>query len=97
MCSIIFDTIMAKNTSITLGEHFETFINSQLNTGRFHSTSEVIRAGLRLLENNENKLKALREHLAISESQAENGEFVDYSLNGLIAEMDAEYDAKNKI
>jgi len=88
---------MAKNTSITLGEHFESFINSQLNTGRFHSTSEVIRAGLRLLENNESKLKALREHLAISEAQADKGEFAKYSLNGLIAEMDAEYDANYKI
>ena len=87
---------MAKNTSISLGNHFETFINSQLNTGRFHSTSEVIRAGLRLLENNERKLKALGEHLAASEAQADKGEFANYSLTGLIAEMDAEYDASQK-
>jgi len=87
---------MAKNTSISLGEHFESFINSQLSTGRFHSTSEVIRAGLRLLENNESKLKALREHLSVSEVQADKGEFADYSLTCLIAEMDAEYDASKK-
>jgi antitoxin ParD1/3/4 len=87
---------MAKNTSISLGEHFETFINSQLSTGRFHSASEVIRAGLRLLENNEIKLKTLREHLAASEAQADKGEFADYRLNILIAEMDAEYDANQK-
>lgn len=87
---------MAKNTSISLGEHFESFINSQLGSGRFNSTSEVIRAGLRLLENNESKLEVLRNHLKISENQADKGEYADYSLNGLIAEMDAEYDATKK-
>ena len=87
---------MAKNTSISLGEHFESFINSQLGSGRFNSTSEVIRAGLRLLENNESKLEILRNHLKISENQAENGEYADYNLNGLITEMDTEYDAKEK-
>ena len=88
---------MSKNTSITLGDHFEKFINAQLNSGRFNSTSEVLRAGLRLLENNESKVKVLRDHLAKSEAQADQGEFVDYSLNGLIAEMDADYEPdKNK-
>lgn len=87
---------MAKNTSILLGEHFESFIDSQLDSGRFSSTSEVIRAGLRLLENNESKLEALRNHLKISENQADNGEFADYNLNTLIAEIDAEYDATKK-
>ncbi len=84
---------MSKNTSITLGDHFEKFINAQLSSGRFNSTSEVLRAGLRLLENNESKLKVLRDHLAKSEAQADQGEFVDYSLNGLIAEMDADYES----
>ena len=87
---------MAKNTSITLGEHFESFIGSQLDSGRFNSASEVIRAGLRLLENNESKLEVLRNHLKTSETQADKGEFADYSLTGLIAEMDAEYDANKK-
>ena len=86
---------MSKNTSITLGDHFENFINIQLSSGRFNSTSEVLRAGLRLLENSESKLKVLRDHLARSEMQADMGEFVEYSLNGLIAEMDAEYKASN--
>jgi len=83
---------MSKNTSISLGEHFDRFIRTQLHGGRFNSTSEVVRAGLRLLEDNETKLTALREHLAIGEEQANRGEFVDYSLNGLIAELDAEDD-----
>lgn len=87
---------MAKNTSILLGEHFEKFIGSQLDSGRFNSASEVIRAGLRLLENSENQLEILRNHLKISEAQADAGKYADYSLASLIAEMDAEYDANKK-
>ena len=83
---------MSKNTSISLGEHFDSFISSQLDSGRFSSTSEVVRAGLRLLEDSECKLTALREHLSKGEAQANRGEFVEYSLNGLIAELDAEED-----
>ena len=43
---------------------------------------------------NKNSTKTLRDHLAKSEAQADQGEFVDYSLNGLIAEMDADYESK---
>ncbi|MCP4274023.1 MAG: type II toxin-antitoxin system ParD family antitoxin [Gammaproteobacteria bacterium] len=83
---------MNKNTSISLGEHFNSFIDEQLNSGRFNSTSEVVRAGLRLLEDNESKLATLRQRLAVGEEQANRGEFSDYSLDNFIAEMDAEGD-----
>ena len=54
---------MGKNTSISLGDHFETFIQNEVNTGRYASASEVVRAGLRLLEQEEEKLKILRKAL----------------------------------
>ncbi|WP_342087328.1 type II toxin-antitoxin system ParD family antitoxin [Dyadobacter sp. OTU695] len=58
---------MTKNTSISIGPHFDTFIQNQIETGRYASTSEVVRAGLRLLEREEEKLKLLRQALAEGE------------------------------
>lgn len=46
---------MAKNTSILLGDYFDDFINQQLKTGRFSSASEVVRAALRMFEQEESK------------------------------------------
>ncbi len=50
---------MGRNTSISLGNHFESFIEHTIKDGRFNNASEVIRAGLRLLEE-ENRVIALR-------------------------------------
>jgi antitoxin ParD1/3/4 len=49
-----------KNTSISLGSHFDQFVSSQVSIGRYKNVSEVIRAGLRLLEDEESKVIALR-------------------------------------
>ncbi|MGB5482555.1 MAG: type II toxin-antitoxin system ParD family antitoxin [Eudoraea sp.] len=51
---------MSKNTSISLGNYFDQFIHNRISEGRFKNVSEVVRAGLRLLEEEENKVKALR-------------------------------------
>lgn len=49
-----------KNTSISLGSYFDQFVSSQVSAGRYKNVSEVIRAGLRLLEDEESKAIALR-------------------------------------
>jgi len=65
---------MAKNTSISLGDHFEGFINAQIQNGRYGSASEVVRASLRLLEEREQKLEALRQALIEGEESGDDGE-----------------------
>jgi len=77
---------MAKNTSITLGEHFDGFIASQVNTGRYGSASEVVRAGLRLLEKTETKTEALRRML----DEGEKSGIAEYSFDAFIEELDAD-------
>ena len=59
---------MSKNTSISLGDHFESFISKKVGTGRYHSASEVIREGLRLMEQEEKRIEALRSALEIGEN-----------------------------
>jgi len=76
---------MAKNTSISLGDHFDGFIAHQIESGRFGSASEVVRAGLRLLEDGESKLGVLRRMLM----EGEQSGLADYSYKQFIAELDA--------
>ncbi len=52
---------MSRNTSISIGDYFDNFIQNKISVGRFKNASEVIRAGLRLLEAEENRIIALRE------------------------------------
>jgi antitoxin ParD1/3/4 len=55
---------MGRNTSISLGDHFEDFVDDKVATGRFKNASEVIRAGLRLLEEEETKIISLKKAIA---------------------------------
>lgn len=77
---------MQKNTSITLGQHFDAFIAEQLKNGRYSSTSEIVRAGLRLLEESETRLTTLRKLL----QEGEDSGFEAYSYDSFIRELDSE-------
>lgn len=66
---------MAKNTSILLGDYFNSFINEQINSGRFSSASEVIRSALRLFEQEENKKKELIKELIKGEKSGFSDDF----------------------
>ncbi|WP_018405729.1 type II toxin-antitoxin system ParD family antitoxin [Marinobacter gelidimuriae] len=79
---------MAKNTSITLGDHFDGFISDQIQSGRYGSASEVVRAGLRVLEDKDSKLNVLRQML----TDGEESGIADYSYDSLMAELDTEND-----
>jgi antitoxin ParD1/3/4 len=58
---------MGRNTSVSLGDYFEAFVDDRIAQGRYNNASEVIRAGLRLLEDEENKFEALRAALKAGE------------------------------
>jgi len=77
---------MAKNTSITLGNHFDDFVAKQVDSGRYGSVSDVIRTGLRMLENEETKLESLRNLLEAGEQSG----MADYSFEAFISELDSE-------
>lgn len=58
---------MGKNTSVTLGEHFEQIIERTIQTGRYSNASEVIRAGLRMIDERERKIQLLRDAIEAGE------------------------------
>ena len=74
-------------TSLSLGEHWESFIKNEVSSGRYGSASEVVRDALRNLEEHKSKLDALRAHLQEGELQAERGEFVTQSLDEMLTEF----------
>ena len=71
---------MSKNTSISLGNYFDQFVSSQVSAGRYKNVSEVIRAGLRLLENEESKAIALKNAVqeGLNSPRVENFDFDDH-------------------
>ena len=66
---------MARNTSVSLGDHMADFVDDQVKSGRFGSASEVIRAGLRLLEEREAAMQSLRDALDEGERSGPTTEF----------------------
>ncbi len=83
---------MANTTSITLGAHFDEFTAQLVKTGNYGSVSEVVRVGLRLLENTEKKVGTLRQLL----EEGEESGYVEYSYENLMQELDlnAPYSSK---
>lgn len=77
---------MPKNTSMTLGEHFDGFIAQQVKEGRYSSASEVVRAALRLFEDSERKIAALRKMLEEGEASGT----AEYSYESMMHELDEE-------
>jgi antitoxin ParD1/3/4 len=71
---------MSKSTSFSLGEHFNDFIEKKISEGRYGSASDVVRAGLRLLEEEEVKLAALRASLVAGER---SGPAKSFDMNAL--------------
>lgn len=72
---------MGRNTSVTLGDHYNQFVADQIESGRFETASEVLRAGLRLLEERTEKVSALNAALIAGEESGykefEVGAFLD--------------------
>lgn len=78
---------MGRNTSISLGNHFEDFVGDKISNGRYNNASEVIRAGLRLLEEEENKIVILKK--AIDEG-LESGLAENFNPKNLLKKLKAD-------
>jgi antitoxin ParD1/3/4 len=78
---------MVRNTSISLGDHYIDFVDHQVETGRYGSVSEVVRAGLRLLEEREIKIEALRNALIEGE---ESGPAESFDVGTFLAAKNAQ-------
>jgi antitoxin ParD1/3/4 len=75
---------MSKSSSVVLGEYFEAFIDRQVRQGRYRSPTDVIEAGLRLLDEQETKLEALRAALIEGE---QSGLSTPFDLQEFLVEM----------
>ncbi|MCB8884024.1 type II toxin-antitoxin system ParD family antitoxin [Acidisoma cellulosilytica] len=73
---------MARTTSVSLGDHFASFVERQVSEGRYGSATDVMRAGLRLLEEHESKLAALRAALIEGE---QSGQATPFDVEAFIA------------
>jgi len=82
---------MNRNTSISIGDYFDDFIQGRISAGRYKNASEVVRAGLRLLEEEENKFIALR---AAIQQGIESGIAADFNPELHLEKMKAKKNLK---
>ena len=75
---------MPKNSSVAIGDHFADFIERQIAQGRYGSATDVVTAGLRLLEERETKLEALRAALIEGE---QSGSSTPFDIEEFLNEM----------
>ena len=78
----------AKNTTIILGDHFKSYVTKKVRSGRYSNTSEVIREGLRRMEEDDEKLEALKKRLTLGEREMKEGKHSTYSLKSIVKEID---------
>jgi antitoxin ParD1/3/4 len=71
-------------TSLSLGPYWESFVKQEIASGRYASTSEVVRAALRELEARGNRLRTLRDQLAEGAAQARKGEFARFTVDDVL-------------
>ena len=79
---------MAKNTSITLGDHFENTIQRLIKSGRYASASEVVRAGLRMVEEEEERIEALKREIRKGE---QSGFIEDFDFKAHLKQLNEKY------
>ena len=73
---------MARSTSVSLGDHFRGYIDERVRSGRYNSSSDVIRAGLRLLEEHESRVEAPRSAMIEGE---QSGQATPFDFDAFIA------------
>ena len=78
------------NTSVDLGNHFTDFVSQLKQSGRYGSVSEAVRAGLRLLEEDETRLEAIKQELIAGEESGESELTVDDIWQTVKNRVDAE-------
>ncbi len=82
---------MGRTVTVTLGPHYEGFVQANIEGGRYNNVSEVIRAGLRRLEEDEMRLAAIRTALIEGE---ESGIVEDFNPEAFLRKLNEAYDAE---
>lgn len=71
-----------------MGDHFKSYVTKKVRSGRYSNTSEVIREGLRRMEEDDERLEALKKRLKLGEREMKEGKHSTYSLQSIVKEID---------